>query len=160
MHINGVQFNLSADVQTVHVAYKGGPEALTDLLGGRISFVFSPIGLAIPMVKEKRLLALGVTPAARSPALPDVPTIAEAGVPGFDFDTWYGIFAPGTTPPALVAQISADIAKAIASPEVRERFATRGAVPKSSSPEAFDRFVRSEIDKLGKLIKAAGVRPN
>lgn len=160
MHINGEQFNLAAEVKTVHVAYKGGPEALTDLLGGRISFVFSPIGLAIPLVKEKRLLALGVTPSARSPALPDVPTIAEAGVPGFDFDTWYGVFAPGTTPRPLVAQISADIGRALSSPEVRERLATRGALAKPSSPEEFERFVRSEIDKLGKIIRTAGVRPN
>jgi tripartite-type tricarboxylate transporter receptor subunit TctC len=160
MHINGEQFNLAAKVKTVHVAYKGGPEALTDLLGGRISFVFSPIGLAIPLVKEKRLLALGVTPSARSPALPDVPTIAEAGVPGFDFDTWYGVFAPGTTPRPLVAQISADIGRALSSPEVRERLATRGALAKPSSPEEFERFVRSEIDKLGKIIRTAGVRPN
>lgn len=160
MHINGEQFNLSAEVKTVHVAYKGGPEALTDLLGGRISYVFAPIGIAIPLVKEKRLLALGVTPGARSPALPEVPTIAEAGVPGFEFDTWYGVFAPGTTPKALVAQISADIARAISSPEVKARLATRGAVAKPSSPEEFDRFVRSEIDKLGKLIRSAGVKPD
>src|SRR5262249_10464579 len=120
MHINGVQFNLAADMQTVHVAYKGGPETLTDLLGGPLPHGFAPIGIAIPLLKDKRLLALGVTPAARSPALPDVPTIAEAGVPGFEFDTWYGIFAPGTTPRPLVAQISSDIAKAITSPDVRE----------------------------------------
>ena len=160
MHINGEQFSLAAQVRTVHVAYKGGPEALTDLLGGRISYVFAPIGLAIPLVKDKRLLALGVTPAARSPALPDVPTIAEAGVAGFEFDTWYGIFAPGATPRPLVAQISADVARALASADVREKFATRGAVPKPSTPEAFDRFVRAEIDKLGKIIKAAGVKAN
>jgi tripartite-type tricarboxylate transporter receptor subunit TctC len=159
MHINGEQFRLAAGIETVHVAYKGGPEALTDLLGGRISYVFSPIGLALPLVKENKLVALGVTPAARSPALPDVPTIAEAGVPGFEFDTWYGIFAPGTTPRGLVAQISADVARVVKLPDVQERFATRGAVPKPSSPEEFDRFVRSEMEKLAKVIKAAGVKP-
>ena len=160
MHITGVQFNLSADVQTVHVAYKGGPEALTDLIAGRTSYVFAPIGLAIPFVKDKRLLALGVTPATRSPALPEVPTIAEAGVPGFEFDTWYGLFAPGALPRPLLEQISADVRRALASSEVRERFATRGAVPKPSTPEEFSRFVRSETEKLGKLIRAAGVTPN
>jgi tripartite-type tricarboxylate transporter receptor subunit TctC len=160
MHITGEAFNVDADVKTVHVAYKGGPEALTDLLAGRISYVFAPIGIAIPFVKDKRLLALGITTASRSPALPEVPTIAEAGVPGFEFDTWYGIFAPGATPKPLVAQISADVRKALSSPEVRERFATRGAVPKPSTPEEFDKFVRSETDKLGKLIRAAGVKPN
>ena len=160
MHINGEQFRLAADIQTVHVAYKGGPESLTDLLGGRIDFVFAPIGLAIPLVKERKLLALGVSPAARSPALPDVPTIAEAGVPGFEFDTWYGLFAPGATPRALIAQISSDVRKVLNEKDVQERFATRGAVPKPSTPEQFDAFVRAETDKLGKIIRAAGIKPN
>jgi tripartite-type tricarboxylate transporter receptor subunit TctC len=158
MHINGEQFRLAADIQVVHVAYKGGPEALTDLLGGRISFVFSPIGLALPLVKDRKLIALGVTPAARSPVLPDVPTIAEAGVPGFEFDTWYGIFAPAATPRRVMTQISSDVARALALPDVQERFATRGAVPKSSTPDEFDAFVRAEMTKLAKIIKAAGVK--
>ncbi len=98
MHINGEQFRLAADINVVHVAYKGGPEAITDALAGRINFVFSPIGLALPLVKDKRLLALAVSPATRSSALPDVPTVAEAGLPGFEFDTWYGLFAPARTP--------------------------------------------------------------
>jgi tripartite-type tricarboxylate transporter receptor subunit TctC len=160
MHINGEQFRLAADIQVVHVAYKGGPEALTDLLGGRISFVFSPVGLALPLVRDRKLLALGVTPAVRSPALPDVPTIAEAGVPGFEFDTWYGIFAAAATPRSIVTQISADISRALSLQDVRERFAVRGAVAKPSTPEAFDSFVRAEMDKLAKVIKAAGVKAN
>src|SRR6185503_183727 len=125
----------------------------TDLLGGRISFVFSPIGLALPMVKERKLVALGVSPAARSRALPEVPTIAEAGVPGFEFDTWYGIFAAAAVPKPLIAKISQDVAKALALPDVQERFATRGAVPKPSTPDEFDNFVRAETAKLGKIIK-------
>jgi tripartite-type tricarboxylate transporter receptor subunit TctC len=160
MHINGEQFRLAADIQAVHVPYKGGPEALTDLLAGRISFVFSPVGLALPLVKDRKLIALGVTPAARSPVLPDVPTIAEAGVPGFEFDTWYGVFASAATPKALVAKISSDIAHALALPDVKERFGTRGAVPKSSTPDEFDNFIRSEIAKLGKIIKAADIKSN
>ena len=160
MHINGEQFRLATDIQVVHVAYKGGPEALTDLLGGRISFVFSPIGLALPLVKEKKLVALGVSPAARSPALPEVPTIAEAGVPGFEFDTWYGIFAPAAVPRPLIAKISQDVATVLAQPDVQERFATRGAVPKPSTPEEFDNFIRAETAKLGKIIQAAGIKPN
>lgn len=159
MHITGEQFGLEAGIKVVHVAYKGGPEALTDLLGGRISYVFAPIGIALPLIKDKKLRALGVSPAKRAPALPDVPTIAEAGVPGFEFDTWYGIFAPGTTPRALVSQISADVARAVKQPDAQERFASRGAVPKPSTPEEFDRFVRSEMEKLAKVIKAAGVKP-
>lgn len=158
MHINGEQFRLAADIQVVHVAYKGGPEALTDLLGGRISFVFSPIGLALPLVKEKKLVALGVSPGARSRALPEVPTIAEAGVAGFEFDTWYGVFAAASVPRALVAKVSQDVAKVLALTDVQERFATRGAVPKPSTPEEFDNFIRAETAKLGKIIKAAGIK--
>ena len=89
-----------------------------------------------------------------------MPTIAEAGVPGFEFDTWYGIFAPGATPRGIVKQISAEVARVAKVPDVQGRFASRGAVPKPSTPEEFDRFVRSEMDKLAKLIKAAGVKPN
>ena len=158
MHINGEQFRLAADIDVVHVAYKGGPEALTDLLGGRISFVFSPLGLALPLVKERKLVALAVTPATRSPALPDVPTIAEAGVPGFEFDTWYGIFAPAATPRRIVTQLSTEIARVLKLSDVQERFAVRGAVPKPSTPEEFESFVRAEIAKLSKTVKAAGLK--
>jgi tripartite-type tricarboxylate transporter receptor subunit TctC len=158
MHINGEQFRLVADIDVVHVPYKGGPEALTDLQGGRIQFVFSPIGIALPLVKDKRLIALAVSTAARAPALPEVPTVAEAALPGFDFDTWYGLFAPGTTPPPLVTRLSGDVAKIIALPEVRAQIAGRGAVPKPSTPEEFERFVRTDIEKLGRIVKAAGVK--
>jgi tripartite-type tricarboxylate transporter receptor subunit TctC len=159
MHINGEQFRLAADIDVIHVPYKGGPEALTDLQGGRIYYVFSPIGLAVPLVKDKRLVALGVTTAQRSPALPDVPTIAEAGLPGFEFDTWYGIFAPGSTPKPLRERIARDVERAISSTDAREKLAIRGAVAKPSSPDAFDQFVRSETQKLGRIVRAAGVKP-
>ena len=157
MHINGEQFRLAADIKVLHVAYKGGPESLTDLLGGRIDFVFSPIGLAVPLVKDKKLIGLAVSTSTRSPALPDVPTVAEAGVAGFEFDTWYGLFAPSATPKPIVRQISADVAKALALPEVKAQLATRGAVPRPSTPEEFDAFVRSEIEKMAGIVKAAGL---
>jgi tripartite-type tricarboxylate transporter receptor subunit TctC len=158
MHINGEQFRLAADIDVVHVPYKGGPEALADALAGRINFVFSPIGLAIPMVRDRKLLALGVSTAARSPALPDVPTVAEAGLPGFEFDTWYGILAPASTPRAIVSQVSADVVRVLAMPDVRERLNARGAVAKGTTPEEFDRFIRAEVEKLAKIVKAAGVK--
>jgi len=160
MHINGEQFRLAAGVDVVHVPYKGGPEALTDLLGGRISYVFSPIGLALPLVRDGKLSALAVSTATRSPALPHVPTVSEAGVPGFEFDTWYGLFAPGATPRALIAQISSDVRAVLSQADVAERFAARGVVPRPSTPEEFDRFVRAEINKLGKVIRAAGIKPD
>lgn len=158
MHINGEQFRLAADIKVIHVAYKGGPESLTDLLGGRIDFVFSPIGLAVPLVKDRKLIALGVSTSTRSPALPDVPTVAEAGVPGFEFDTWYGLFAPSSTPKPIIKQISAEVAKALALPEVKAQMATRGAVPRPSTPEEFDTFVRSEVEKMARIVKAAGLK--
>jgi len=158
MHINGEQFRLAADINVVHVAYKGGPEALTDVLAGRINFVFSPIGLALPLVRDKRLLALAVSPATRSPALPDVPTVAEAGLPGFEFDTWYGLFAPAKTPAQVVRQISAEVARILKLPDVKERFDVRGAVARPSTPEEFNQFVRAEFAKLGTVVKAANLK--
>ena len=158
MHINGEQFRLAADISVVHIAYKGGPEALTDALAGRINFVFSPIGVGLPLIRDKRLLALAVSTATRAPALPDVPTVAEAGVPGFEFDTWYGLFAPAKTPRAVVKQVSAEVARVLSLPDIRDRFSVRGAVIRPSSPEDFDKFVRSEVDKLGKIVKAAGLK--
>ena len=158
MHINGEQFRLAADISVIHVAYKGGPEALTDALAGRINFVFSPIGLALPLVRDKRLLALAVSPATRSPALPDVPTVAEAGLPGFEFDTWYGLFAPAKTPRHVVKKISAEAANILKLPDVKERFDVRGAVPRPSTPEEFNQFVRAEFAKLGAVVKAANLK--
>ena len=158
MHINGEQFRLAADINVVHVAYKGGPEALTDVLAGRINFVFSPIGLALPLIRDKRLLALAVSPATRSPALPDVPTVAEAGLPGFEFDTWYGLFAPAKTPAQVVRQISAEVARILKLPDVKERFDVRGAVARPSTPEEFNQFVRAEFAKLGTVVKAANLK--
>lgn len=158
MHINGEQFRLAADINVVHVAYKGGPESLTDLLGGRIDFVFAPIGLAIPLVKDRKLLALAVSTSARSPALPDVPTVAEAGVPGFEFDTWYGVFAPSATPRAITKQISGDVVRILGLAEVKAQLASRGAVPRPSTPEEFDAFVRAEIDKMAGIVKAANLK--
>jgi len=120
--------------------------------------VFSPIGLALPLVKDGRLVALAVSTAARAPALPEVPTLAEAALPGFEFDTWYGLFAPAATPRLLLARISSEVSHLLTSPEVKERLATRGSVAKSSTPQEFDRFVRSEMEKLAGIVKAAGVK--
>jgi tripartite-type tricarboxylate transporter receptor subunit TctC len=158
MHLTGEHFRLSADINVVHVPYKGGPEALTDLQGGRIHYVFSPMGLAVPLVKDRKLVPLGVSTATRSPALPDVPTIAEAGLPGFEFDTWYGLFAPGATPKKLVGRISSDVVRLLTSTDVAQRMTVRGAVPKPTTPEEFDKFVRAEIGKLARIVKAAGVK--
>ena len=158
MHINGEQFRLAADINVTHVAYKGGPESLTDLLGNRIDFVFAPIGLAVPLVKDRKLIALAVSTATRSAALPDVPTVAEAGVPGFEFDTWYGLFAPSATPRAITGKISADVGRVLNMAEAKSQLSSRGAVPRPSTPEEFDGFVKAEIEKMAGIVKAAGLK--
>ena len=158
MHINGEQFRLAADISVTHVAYKGGPESLTDLLGNRIDFVFAPIGLAVPLVKDRKLIALAVSTSTRSAALPDVPTVAEAGVPGFEFDTWYGLFAPSATPRAIIGKISADVGRVLNMAEVKSQLSSRGAVPRPSTPEEFDGFVKAEIEKMAGIVKAAGLK--
>jgi tripartite-type tricarboxylate transporter receptor subunit TctC len=157
-HINAEQFKVAAGINVVHVPYKGTPEALTDTMTGRIQFFFSPLVPATPFIKEGRLLALAVSTAQRSPVLPDVPTVAEAAVPGFEYDQWYGILAPRATPKAVLNQLSKEIARILDLPDVRKTFQTQGAVAKPSTPEQFDSFIRVEIDKLARVIKAAGAR--
>jgi tripartite-type tricarboxylate transporter receptor subunit TctC len=157
-HINGEQFKVAAGVNVVHVPYKGTPEALTDTMTGRIQYFFSPLVPATPFIKEGRLIALAVSTAQRSPVLPDVPTVAEAALPGFDFDQWYGILAPHATPKPILNQLSQEIARILDLPDVRKTFQTQGAVAKPSTPEQFDAFIRTEIGKVGKVIKAAGAR--
>jgi len=158
MHINAEQFLLDADIKVTHVPYKGGPEALTDVLAGRLSFVFMPMGLVKPLLADKRIVALGVTTPARAAALPDVPSIAESGLPGFEYDGWYGLFAPAGTPQPVLQQIASDVARALASAEVKDKYALRGAVPKAGTPQQFDRFVREEAEKLKKLVNSAGLQ--
>jgi len=158
MHLNGEQFRLAADIQVSHVPYKGGPDALTDAITGRINYVFSPIGIGLPLIRDRRLVALAISTASRSPVLPDVPTVAEAALPGFEFDTWYGLFAPAKTPRAVVARLSGDMISVLEQPNTRERITSRGAVPKPSTSEQFNRFVRDEMDKLGAVVKAAGIK--
>jgi tripartite-type tricarboxylate transporter receptor subunit TctC len=157
-HINAEQFKVAAGINVVHVPYKGTPETLTDTMTGRIQFFFSPLVPATPFIKEGRLLALAVSTAQRSPVLPDVPTVAEAALPGFEYDQWYGILAPRATPKPVLDQLSKEIARILDLPDVRKTFQMQGAVAKPSTPEQFDAFIRVEIDKLAKVIKAAGAR--
>ena len=158
MHLNGEQFRFAADINVVHVPYKGTQEALIDTMAGRVQYFMSPIGPALSFIKDGRLLALAVTAARRSPVLPDVPTVAEAALPGFEFDSWVGLWAPARTPKAVLNQLSNEVARILALPDVRERMQSEGVVPKSSTPEEFAKFTRAEIEKLGKVVKASGAR--
>jgi tripartite-type tricarboxylate transporter receptor subunit TctC len=157
-HINAEKFRLAAGIDAVHIPYKGTPEALTDTIAGRVTYFFSPISAALPHVKEGKLVALGVSTAKRSSALPNVPTIAESGLPGFDYNLWVGMFAPAGTPADVVAKIAGDTAKALQSPEVKERLAALGAEPMPMTPAEFAKFVNGEIEDSGKVIRAANIK--
>ena len=154
----GEQFKFMAGIDAVHIPYKGTPEALVDTMAMRIQFWLSPIGPAMSLVKDGRLLALGVSTAQRTPALPDVPTIAEAGVTGYDVDGWFGIFAPGKTSRAVVNQINAAIGRIVNVPEIKDRMRVQGVVLKSSTPEEFSKVVADDVATYSKIVKAAGIK--
>ena len=157
-HYGAELFKLAAGIGAVHVPYRGSPESLTDLMAGRVHFILSPVLAASPLVKGGRLLALGVTTTYRAQALPDVPTIAEAGLPGFEYQGWYGMLAPGKTPRKVVNLLSAEVGGILDLPETMERIANQGAAAKRSTPEAFDQLIRDEITTRTRVWKAAGVK--
>ena len=157
-HMGGEQFKFAAGIDAVHIPYKGTPEALVDTMAGRIQYWFSPMGPAFSLIRDGRLLALAVTTAQRSPVLPEVPTTAEAGLPGFEHDAWYGIFAPGKTPRAIVAQVNGAMARVVGLSELKERMGSQGVVMKPSTPEEFRKLVASDIASMSKIVKAAGIR--
>ena len=157
-HYGAELFKLVAGIKAVHVPYRGSPESLTDLMAGRVHFILSPVLAATPLVRGGRVLALGVTTTYRAQALPEVPTIAEAGLPAFEYQGWYGMLAPGKTPRKLINLLSAEVGKILEMPEIKERIASQGAIAKASSPEAFDNLVHNEIKTRRKVWKAAGVK--
>ena len=157
-HINAEKFKLATGIDVVHIPYKGTPEALTDTIAGRTTYYFSPISAAVPHVKEGKLLALGVSSAQRSSVLRDVPTIAESGVPGFDYNLWVGLFGPAGMPADLVDRINKDVQRALASPEIKERFASLGAEAMPMTPAQFKKFIGDEIDASTKIVKAANIK--
>jgi tripartite-type tricarboxylate transporter receptor subunit TctC len=157
-HVNGEKFKLAAGIDVVHIPYKGTPEALTDTMAGRVTYFFSPISAALPNVREGKLVALGVSTSKRSSALPNVPTIAESGLPGFDYNLWIGMFAPAGMPADVVDKINADVTRALQSQEVRERLAALGAEPMVMTPAEFRKFMRDEMDDSAKVVKAAGIK--
>lgn len=157
-HMGGEQFKFAAGINVVHVPYRGTPEALLDTVTGRIQYWFSPLGPALPFVTDKRLLALAVSTAQRSPLFPDVPTVAEAALPGFDYDTWYGVFAPAKTPRPVVNQLNKELARIVSLSDVKERMQFQGAVINTTTPEEFAALLRADIATLSKIAKAANIR--
>jgi len=140
------------------VPYKGSALALTDLIGGQVSVMFDNLPPSMPHIKSGKLRALAVTTAKRYPALPDVPTMIEAGVPGFEASSWFGVLAPAATPPEVVKRLNAEINRSLGLAEVQERLTQQGAEPSPGTPEEFGAFIKSEIVKWGKVVKASGAK--
>ena len=157
-HLSGELFKGMAGVDMQHIPYKGSPPALQDVMGGNVTMTFDNITTAWTLAKGGKLRALAVTTAKRSPAAPDVPTIAEAGVIGYEIGSWQGVFAPVGTPPAIVKRLNTEIVKIINSPEVQEKLLALGAEPVGNSTEEFTVFVKTEVVKWGDVVKKSGAR--
>ena len=156
-HLAAELFKIMTHTTPQHISYKGMGPAVTDVIGGQVQFIFGTVLAVVPHVRSGRLRALGVSSERRAQALPNLPTIAEAGVPGYSTVSWSGMHVPAGTPRAIVNTLSADVIKVIGREDVRERFLKDGAEPGGESPAEFGRFIRDEIVKWRKVIKAAGI---
>jgi tripartite-type tricarboxylate transporter receptor subunit TctC len=160
LHLAGEMFCLTTGIKMTHIPYKGASQALTDLLGGSIQLMFDLPQTPLSNIQAGRLKALAVTGEKRLDVLPNVPTMAEAGVPEYNFGTWTGLVAPAHTPPAIMNRLFKEITKVLNQPAVKESFAKQAMIVKpSESPEAFKELIKNEIDRLKKLVQAAGIKP-
>ncbi len=157
-HLAGELFKLMTGTDLVHVPYRGSGPAGQDLIAGTVQAMFDSVPASAGAVRDGRLRALGVTTKSRIAPFPDLPTIAEAGVPGYEIATWYGIWAPARTAPAIIARLQQAVASAARNPETRARFDALGAEPVADSPEDYARFVRTEYDRWGKLVRDARIK--
>ena len=157
-HMAGELFNVMAGVNLVHVPYRGQGPALTDLLGGQVQVLFATTPGTTDYIKTGKLRALAVTTAARAEVLPDVPTVAEF-VPGYEASQWYGLAAPRNTPPEIVDRLNKEINAALADPKMKARFADIGGEPLTGAPAAFGSLIAAETEKWGKVVRAAGLKP-
>lgn len=159
-HLAGELFELMTSTDMVHVPYKGAATAMIDLIGGRISLSFASLPSAITHIRAGRLHAIAVTSDRRFPLLPDLPTLSESGLPGFETSAWQGLVAPAKTPPAILKRLNAEAVAVINQPAMRDRMVQNGAIPIGSTPEELWDFARKQIEKWGKVIMAAGITPN
>jgi tripartite-type tricarboxylate transporter receptor subunit TctC len=157
-HLAGELFKAMAGVDMTHVPYKGAAPAMNDLIGGQIQLMFDNLASSLAQVRAGRIKALAVTTAKRSALAPDLPTIAESGLPGFDISTWFGIFVPAGTPHAIVERLHAEFTRALAAPDVREKMLALGAEPVGNRPEEFAAYIASEAAKYARVIHASGAR--
>ena len=158
VHLSGVMFEKLAGIGMTHVAYKGNGPAITDLLAGRVAFVFGDIPQVAPYIKSGKLKALAVTTQRRVPSLPEVPSMVEAGVPGYEVPVWYGVLAPANLPRPITALLAREMREVMNLPSVREQFTGWGVQAVGSAPEEFDAFIRAELSKWAGVIKSANIR--
>jgi len=158
IHMSAEMFKMMTGVDIIHVPYKGSGPALTDLVGGQVSVMWDNLPSSISFIKSGKLRALAVTSATRFPELPDVPTMQEAGVPGFEATAWFGIVAPKGTPKEIITRINSEVNRALETPEVKEKMLRQGAVATPRTPEQFGEFIRNEVAKWSKVVKASGAK--
>jgi tripartite-type tricarboxylate transporter receptor subunit TctC len=158
-HLANELFTIVARAEAVHVPYKSAGLAATALLSGEVQFMVTNMATALPQVRAGKMKGLGVTSARRSAQAPDLPTIMEAGLPGYEYTTWYGMLAPAATPKAIVAKVHGDVTKLLQAAQLRERFAAQGLDVHGNSPAEFSAYLREEIARWGKVVGAAGIKP-
>ena len=159
-HLSAERFRTSAGITAIHVPFRGGAEAMSEVIAGRVDFFFGPTALVLPSIRDGRLTALIVNGATRTPALPDVPTTAEAGFKDAEYPIWYGLFVPAKTPRHIVDRLHDETAKALDDPSVRDRLATLFVDRLIMTPREFDAYIQREIDLNATLVQAAGIKPN
>jgi tripartite-type tricarboxylate transporter receptor subunit TctC len=158
LHMSGELFKMMTGTDIVHVPYKGSAPALTDLMAGHVSVMWDNLPASWPYIKSGRLRAIAITSASRYPGLPELPTVSESGVPGYEASAWFGVVVPAATPREIIVRLNSEIIRAVNLPDMKERFAQQGAIPAPGTPEDFAAWIRSEIAKWGKVVKVSGAR--
>lgn len=158
IHLSAELFQFMTGIKWVHIPYKGGAPATVDMLAGQTSLMFGSMPTVIQFARNGKLRAIAVTGAKRAPAAPDIPTVAESGVPGYEVTAWYGVSAPGKTPPAIVERLNSEMLRALKLPDVQEQLRSQGADPVGSTPAQYTAFMQNEIAKWAKVIAAAGIK--
>ena len=158
IHMSAELFMMMTGVKMVHVPYKGSGPALVGLVSGEATVMFDNLTSSVGYIKSGRLRAIAITTATRYPGLPDLPTVAESGVPGYEASAWFGVVVPAGTPREIIMRLNAEINRALNLPDMRERFAEQGAIPAPGTPEDFGEHIRSEVAKWAKVVKASGAK--
>jgi len=157
-HVNTAKFLVASGSSATHIPFKGTPETITETISGRVDFMFTPVLASLPSIRDGRMRPLAVSTGKRNNSLANVPTVAESGLPGFEFNFWVGLLAPSKTPRDIVNKLNAEVARIMQLPEVRERMANLGAEAMPMSPEQFDAYIKDEFNTLGAVMRAAGTK--